>query len=78
MHCFVPFGTATNIVEHKIFFRIATTTNDAVSAALRDLGQFDLTYGTLMNEVLSKLVAVVGKYLAPVLDLTMHLCSFQI
>ena len=54
LHCFVPYGTATNIVDHKAFFRLATTTQDAVTVALRDLGQYDLTYGTLMNEVIAK------------------------
>ena len=38
IHCFVPYGTATNIVDHKTFFKIATTTEDAVGPALRDVG----------------------------------------
>lgn len=79
LHCFVPYGTATNIVDHKAFFRLATTTKDAVDVALRDLGKFDLSYGTLMNEVLAKFSFIwTGKYLGPVFDAAMHICSFQI
>ena len=78
----------TNIVDHnrgKAFFKIATTTEDAVNTALRDLGKYDLTYGTLMNEVLAKFSFIwSGKYLAPfsqllpVFDAAMHLACFQI
>ena len=64
VHCFVPFGTATNIVDNWLFAKFATTTQDAVTVALRDLGKFDLTYGTLMNEVISKLwFGWLGKYM---------------
>ena len=38
IHCFVPSGTATNIVENKYFATFATTTYAAVTVALRDLG----------------------------------------
>lgn len=75
-HCFVPFGTSTNIVEQPIFLKMATTTKDVIDVALRDLGQFDLSYGTLMNELLAKLSFVwIGKYLPILFDLIMRFCS---
>ena len=72
MHCFVPFGTATNIVDHGAI-KFFTSTEVAVNCALKDLGHFDLSYGTMMNEAISKFsFAWIGKYLGPVLDLAMH------
>lgn len=79
LHCFVPYGTATNIVDHKTFFKLATTTHDAVTVALRDLGQYHMTYGTFLNEILAKFSFIwVGKYLAPVFDISMYFASLQI
>ena len=78
MHCFVPSGTATNLVDHSAF-KFFTSVETAVSVALRDLGHFDLSYGTVMNEVQTKFAfGCMGKYLAPLFDLMMHALALPI
>lgn len=78
LHCFSPFATATNIVDHT-FIRMATPTSVAVNIALRDLGSHDFTYGTVLNEIIAKFSFILmGKYLAPLFDLIMVICGYQI
>lgn len=71
--CFTPSGTSTNIVENDLFKRFATSAERAVQVALRDLGHYKISYGTLQNEVEAKLTfTYMGTYFSKALDVLFY------
>jgi len=54
LHCTVPFATKTNIVNHWGMDLVGTPVGKAVNIWLRDLGHWDLSYGTKSNEIFAR------------------------
>jgi short-subunit dehydrogenase len=58
VQCLNPFGTATNIIDHKGLQLIGTPCNKVISKSLGDLGRSKtdcMQYGTAFNEFSSRL-----------------------